>query len=383
MRATSWFHITKTSESRKFCFWAKKGQKAEISRRTPICRNVIFCLCAEKRAKGRISRRTPICRNMIFCLCAKKRAKGRKEQEAVAGKMEFRRIEYFLVLAEKLNYGRAAAELCISSQALTKQIQLLEEEIGAKLFDRTTRSVKLTEIGEVCQKRFSYVKDMYDDAIADVKTAVENRKEVIRLGIFSALPKNELIIPIINDLSASFGDLDIELFSTDMDTIRACIKDGTFDIGITNAHDFEDWLGCSHFNIKTMPAQICVSKKHRWVKEKKQAITAEDMEQESILLLFKKEPLEFNNFYKRVKTKDRVVVRGFDNMLMKIETGKEFMVIPRAFQEMYGSKLVFYDLPEEYAFKYRTMVVCNGSNKNEMVKKAYKLIRDNKEKYMF
>ena len=54
--------------------------------------------------------------------------------------MEFRRIEYFLVLAEKLNYAKAANELCISSQALTKQIQLLEEELGTKLFERTTRS---------------------------------------------------------------------------------------------------------------------------------------------------------------------------------------------------------------------------------------------------
>ena len=41
--------------------------------------------------------------------------------------MEFRRIEYFLVLAEKLNFNQAAKELCISAPALTKQIHLLEE----------------------------------------------------------------------------------------------------------------------------------------------------------------------------------------------------------------------------------------------------------------
>jgi hypothetical protein len=44
-------------------------------------------------------------------------------------KWKFRRIEYFLVLAEKLNYTKAAAELFIFSSGLTKQIVVLEEEL--------------------------------------------------------------------------------------------------------------------------------------------------------------------------------------------------------------------------------------------------------------
>ena len=43
--------------------------------------------------------------------------------------MEFRRIEYFLVLAEKLNFNTAAKELCISTPALTKQIQLDQKSV--------------------------------------------------------------------------------------------------------------------------------------------------------------------------------------------------------------------------------------------------------------
>ena len=43
--------------------------------------------------------------------------------------MEFRRIEYFLILAEELNFARAAGRLCITPQALTKQIALLEQEL--------------------------------------------------------------------------------------------------------------------------------------------------------------------------------------------------------------------------------------------------------------
>lgn len=91
--------------------------------------------------------------------------------------MEFRRIEYFLVLAEKLNYTKAAAELFISPQALTKQIVVLEEELGAQLFERTTRSVKLTKIGEVCKAEYSKVKLEFDQSTDRIINIIKNTKK--------------------------------------------------------------------------------------------------------------------------------------------------------------------------------------------------------------
>lgn len=62
--------------------------------------------------------------------------------------METRRLEYFTALAEGGNFSRAAERLGISQPALSQQIQRLEEEVGAYLFDRTARPVVLTEVGE-------------------------------------------------------------------------------------------------------------------------------------------------------------------------------------------------------------------------------------------
>ncbi|KAA2265359.1 LysR family transcriptional regulator [Solihabitans fulvus] len=61
--------------------------------------------------------------------------------------MELRDIEIFLVLAEELHFGRAAERLHVSQARVSQAIKAQERRIGAPLFDRTSRSVRLTEVG--------------------------------------------------------------------------------------------------------------------------------------------------------------------------------------------------------------------------------------------
>ena len=60
-----------------------------------------------------------------------------------------RHIQYFLAVAEHLSFTKAAAALHVSQPALSQQVRHLEESLGAQLFDRSGRTTRLTDAGDV------------------------------------------------------------------------------------------------------------------------------------------------------------------------------------------------------------------------------------------
>jgi DNA-binding transcriptional LysR family regulator len=108
--------------------------------------------------------------------------------------MEFRQLRYFLVLAEELNFTRAAERLHISQPPLTRQIQQLEEFLGVELFLRTPRGVTLTEAGMAFLEEARKLEFLAEQAV--VRTQLTSRGELgrIEIGIFgsailSVIPK--------------------------------------------------------------------------------------------------------------------------------------------------------------------------------------------------
>lgn len=70
------------------------------------------------------------------------------ESRRSIGRVDLRRLRYFVLVAEELSFSRAARRAGLTQQALSSQIRSLEDEVGRVLFFRTTRRVELTPAGE-------------------------------------------------------------------------------------------------------------------------------------------------------------------------------------------------------------------------------------------
>ena len=91
------------------------------------------------------------------------------------GRVDLRRLQYFAVLAEELHFRRAAERLHIAQPGLSQQIRVLERELGATLFERTTAGVTLTDAGQCYAIRACPCLAEVERVAASVRAAAEGR----------------------------------------------------------------------------------------------------------------------------------------------------------------------------------------------------------------
>ncbi|MFJ2621254.1 LysR family transcriptional regulator [Glutamicibacter sp. NPDC087344] len=108
--------------------------------------------------------------------------------------MELRQLQYFLVVAEHLHFGRAAEELRMSQPPLTVAIKKLEQELGVQLFARTTRSVSLTPAGQMYREKISpLLEDLQrvNQELAEVGEGLRGRISVgfVSSASYAAIPE--------------------------------------------------------------------------------------------------------------------------------------------------------------------------------------------------
>jgi len=96
--------------------------------------------------------------------------------------MELRHVRYFDAIAETLNFTRAAERLHVTQSTLSHQIKQMEDELGALLFDRSTRKIRLTESGEILRSYMTPALEQIDRGIQALHGEVEVLTGAIRLG---------------------------------------------------------------------------------------------------------------------------------------------------------------------------------------------------------
>lgn len=96
--------------------------------------------------------------------------------------MELRDIETFLVLADELHFAKTAERLYLTPSRVTQTIQGLEREVGGPLFERTSRRVNLTALGERFRAASQLGFDQLHTALRDAQASARGVEQVLGLG---------------------------------------------------------------------------------------------------------------------------------------------------------------------------------------------------------
>ncbi|MCD9873251.1 LysR family transcriptional regulator [Streptomyces guryensis] len=142
--------------------------------------------------------------------------------------MELRQLTYFVTVAEELHFGRAAERLHIVQSAVSMQIQRLERELGAELFDRTPRRVRLTAAGE---RLLPEAREVL--AAADRARAAVAPPPGLRIGTSTGLGTH--LDRVLAEFARRAPDVPVELFSLPVAERLARVAGGRLDAAFVRA----------------------------------------------------------------------------------------------------------------------------------------------------
>ena len=129
--------------------------------------------------------------------------------------MELDQLRYFLGVAERGNFTRAAEDMRISQPALSRSIQKLEEELGQPVFERKSRSVALTEAGTLLQARAQQILSLIEDTKAEITDDGQSGR--LRIGAIPTIAP--FFLPTL-----------LREFSTDYPKATLIVQENTTDV---------------------------------------------------------------------------------------------------------------------------------------------------------
>jgi DNA-binding transcriptional LysR family regulator len=240
--------------------------------------------------------------------------------------LDLRKLRYFVAVAERLHFGRAAEDLHIAQPVLSRQIRALEKDLGASLFARDSHGVELTDAG----------RQLLDDAgplLASVR-AVRRRVSVagrgsqrLVIGFRTGIP----VIPAARVFESRNPDVVVDVQRMEWDDQATMLLDGRVDVGFVRLP--VDETGLRLTPLYTEPLMVALPSDHRLAG--KEEVSEADLDGEPVV--WHADPSTQPT--RRPHPDSGVRARGVEEKLEHVAAGRGISFVAR-------SETVFYSRPD-------------------------------------
>lgn len=153
--------------------------------------------------------------------------------------MNLLQLEYFMALAKYRSFRKAAEALYVSQPAVSKQISMLEKELGLLLFTRDYRLVTLTPAGQTILEALQKSSELFQQALGEAKRLSGNQTQLLRLGLSENSSFGNLF-QIIEDVQAAHPGLAVSIELRPISQLELQYPDGGYDLIVNHEYSFKN-----------------------------------------------------------------------------------------------------------------------------------------------
>lgn len=181
--------------------------------------------------------------------------------------MELTHLRYFIAVAEELHFGRAAARLHIAQPALSQQIKRLEDELEAKLFNRTSRRVELSAAGRIFLVKAHQIIERADEACSIITSLGKGQSGCLSIA-FNEPAINTFLPKVIERFMRKYPEVQLSLKELNITEQFRAFDEKRLDLGFVRpfGHDINTYskrLMMREKYVLALPAKhkLCVNSK--------------------------------------------------------------------------------------------------------------------------
>lgn len=241
--------------------------------------------------------------------------------------MLLRQMKYFLAVADCKSFSEAAEQCFISQSAISQQMKVLEDELGAELIKRSNRRFQLTDIGEYFYSRSKDIVKETEDLKDQIRKMQSSQNKQFRIGCRSGYVVRRLCTAM-NMFLLDNKDVNIEVVYGDHDELMAMLHRGEVDMVLNDLRHENESSSFGNVFLEQIEGMVAVS--NRSPLAEKETINVEDLAHcPCVLLASEKHQEKEKNFFRMLFHTDNnfAIAKDLPSALTMIVNNAGFMPI--------------------------------------------------------